>query len=105
MNKSIARKEISRIKENGKETIVNEYIEFEMDKGIRSSFYDLFEDYEYAQEHGVYYDLNDDILFIRVNFVLDELNDRLIDRSEDEITCEKILIDFLSQYKGYDIWF
>ena len=105
VNKSIARKEISRIRENGKEIIVNEYIEFDMDKGLCASFIDIFEDYEYAQEHGVYITQDNDIFSIDVDMVIDELNERLIDREEDEVMHEKILLEFLSQYKGYSIWF
>jgi len=104
-NKSIARKEISRIKENGKEIVIYEYIEFEMDKGIYGTLIDIFEDYEYAQDHGVFWNQDDDIQLIEVDKIVEELDDRMIEREEDEIFKEKLLKEYLyPKFKGYTIW-
>ena len=105
VNKSIARKEFSRLRENGQETIVNDYIEFEMDKDIYATLIEIFDDYEYAEEHGVFWNQDDDIHLIEVDKVVEELDDRMMEREADEIFKEKLLREYLyPKFKGYTIW-
>ena len=103
MNKSIARKEISRVVKDNKETIVNEFYEFEFDKAAYSALNNIFDDYEYARDHGVYSD-EDDFYLIDVDIVIEELQDRMLDEEEENIK-ERVLYEFLiPRWKGYKIW-
>ena len=104
-NKSIARKEVSRTEADGKEIIVNEIIHFNFDGGVLETMDMIFDDWEYAQEHGVYID-DEDITIIDVNMALDELEDRIMgdDTPDKEDTQNEILIrDYLEKFRGFTI--
>ena len=99
---SIARKEFSRLEEGNNETIVNEIIRFDFDKTILDDINFIFDDWEYAQEHGINY-WEDDLHLITVNELLDELDDRCLDDDYDS-KREKRIKKYLAKYKGFTIW-
>jgi len=104
--KSIARKEISRIEQNGKEVVTNEIIHFDFDGGVLEAISNIFDDWEYAQEHGIYSD-EDDVTMITVDMALDEMEDRIMrdDTPDKEDTQNEILIkDYLTKFKGFTIY-
>lgn len=103
MKKSIARKELSRVIKNNKETVINDYHKFDFDKAAYAALENIFDDYEYAQDHGVYCDRDNAFVFLEVDVVLDELKGRSLNDNEDNIE-EKTLSDFLKEWKGYTIW-
>jgi hypothetical protein len=103
---SIARKELSRTEQDGKETIVNEIIHFKFDGGVLESINLIFDDWEYAQEHGVYSD-DDGVTIIIVNQILDKLDDRIMndDTPDKDDTQNEVLVrDYLLKFKGFTIW-
>ena len=105
-DKSIARKELTRVEQDGKEIVTNEIIHFDFDGGIMETLDMIFDDWEYAQEHGVY--TNDDgITVIDVNMALDEMDDRILndDTPDKEDTQNEILIkDYLEKFRGFTIY-
>lgn len=104
-DESIARKEISRSETDGKETIINEIIHFKFDEGVMEAFDMIFDDWEYAQEHGVY--SNDDgISMIDVDMALDEMDDKIMDDDtpdKEDTFNEKLIRDYLLKFKGFHI--
>jgi len=103
---SIARKELSRIEQDGKETIVNEIIHFEFDSVVLEAIDMIFDDWEYAQEHGVFTN-DDDVTMIIVNQALDEMEDKIMgdDTPDKEDSSNEILVrDYLTKFKGFTIW-
>lgn len=104
-----ARKELSRTVIGYTEVIQNKYLKFDFDTYIRELIDDIFDDFEYAQEHGVYY-YEDDLYSIDVNSCIDELNDRLLmnddeeETEDDEKEPEEKIIEYLTPYKDFTIW-
>ena len=100
-----ARKELARSEADGKETIINEIVHFEFDPGVMEVMDLIFDDWEYAQEHGVY--SNDDgITMIDVNMLLDEMDDKIMadDTLDQEDTFnEKLIRDYLDKFRGFTI--
>lgn len=103
MKKSIARKELSRVIKNNKETVINDYHKFDFDKAAYAALENIFDDYEYAQDHGVYSDRDDAFVFLEVDAVIEELKER-VSNDPDCSLEEKTLRDFLKEWKGYTIW-
>jgi hypothetical protein len=103
---SIARKELSRTEVDGKETIVNEIKHFEFDAVVLELIEDIFDDWEYAQAHGVQGDEEYDIVFIEVDRCIDELDDRILDAEPDgeNATMEIKIKTYLEPYRGFTIW-
>ena len=99
----IARRFISKTIEGSKETIVNEIIEFDFDKAMKQTVCDLFEDWEYAQGHGVFYNQQEDLFSIDVDDCLEELKERQYNEDE-EYAQEKLLMNYLDKYSGYTIY-
>jgi hypothetical protein len=113
-----ARKEISRIEEKeilhnptlgmtGQETIINEIIHFDFDDGILQGISDIFDDWEYGKDHGIFVNEDEDIYMIEVNACLDEIEDRIMaDETPDKEDSqkEKLIKDYLEKYRGFDIW-
>lgn len=102
MKLSRARKEISRTENDGKETIVNEIIRFKMPPEIMEGLKDIFDDYEYGQENGVYSDL-DGFVTIDVDECVNALLERK-DYAEETYFIEDLLIEFFKKYAGFTIW-
>jgi hypothetical protein len=101
---AIARKEISRKEKNNIEHIKNSIIHFEFNDGIITSIKIMFDEYEYAQENGIYENQDDEIVYIDVNLLLEALNERIECADYDEnVSTEKIIIEYLEKYKGYKI--
>ena len=114
--KVIRRKEILRSIDDANdfktfevETIKNEYEEIDFDNDIYENITEnLFEDYEMAQENGVYYDLTGILHTIDVELAVEYLNDRINDKwtdDEDEYISEKLVRDYLLKFKGSVLWF
>ena len=65
----------------------------------------IFDDWEYAQEHGVY--SNDDgVSVIDVDMTLDEMDDKIMadDTPDKEDTFnERLIRDYLLRFKGFTI--
>jgi hypothetical protein len=110
---SIARKELSRTEENGLETVKNIIERFEFDDDVERILADIFDDYEYAQDNGLYFDAFDAISYIEVDKVLKELREKLEQEedieSDDEldenyIADLKTVINYLNLYTAYTIW-
>ena len=99
--KAIARKELSRKEKNNIEHIKNSIIYFEFDDGIISSIYMIFDEWEYAQENGIYNNQMDELIYIDVNLVLSCLKERIEDY--EDVFIEKLIIEYLEKYKGYKI--
>jgi len=101
---SIARKELSREFKDGKETVVNERIDFVFDENIIFSLDIIYQDdYEMAYHAGVGYDFNSDIHYLDVDKVLNDLSDRMCDDGCN-YDSEKKIIKYLKQFEGYSIW-
>ena len=110
MEKSIARKQVSRVVKYGRETVVNEYQKFEFDKDIHREMLDEFDDGEMAANNGVYGNVDDDISIIDVSRVCQYLSNLISDFSTEKDTEEnfryercKKMYDYLKQWKGYEI--
>jgi hypothetical protein len=103
MDKSIARKELSREVANDKETIINEIIYFEFDSGVLEAIDMIFDDWEYAQEHGVF--TNDDgVTLINVDDCIQEMEEKIKMNDDDDTFNEKLVRDYLMKFKGFSIW-
>ena len=96
---AIARKEISREFKDNKETIINERKDFLFDISIQEIIEEIFEDYEYARDKGVYWG-EDELYMIEVNSLLEECEQRL----EDEDSRERDIITYLKKWKDYKIY-
>jgi hypothetical protein len=101
--KSIARKEISRVEFDGTETIVNSIIHFDFDTEILERLGEIFEDYDYATSHNIYFNEDSDLVYIEVDSVIDEMEDRSLNDEEDNDVEKKIIV-YLTPYKGFTIW-
>ena len=107
MKQSIARKELSRVEENGKETIVNDIIHFDFDEGILCLLEEIFDDWEYASNHGINMLEDGETQIIDVDQALDELEDRIMgDETPDkeDTQREHTIKEYLEDYRGYTIW-
>jgi hypothetical protein len=104
IKKSIARKEISREFIDGKETVVNERVDFVFDEDVLFSLNIIYnDDYEMAYMAGVYYDFTQELYFIRVDKVLEDLDVRISDDGCN-YESEKKIIKYLQKWKGWEIW-
>jgi len=102
ITQSIARRELSRVEKNGKETVIYDIIHFDFDKEIREDIDFIFDDYEYAQNHGVNY-WEEDLYLITVNDLIEELKDKLLDNDYDG-EREKKMIKYFEKYQNFIIW-
>jgi hypothetical protein len=101
---STARRELSRIEADSKETVVNEIIHFNFDPAVESTILDMFDDWEYAQQHGIHFD-DDSLRLITVDSCIEEMQDRITSQNDPEETMrEEIIIEYLKQFKGFTIW-
>jgi hypothetical protein len=100
---SIARKELSRVESGNKEIVTNEIIRFDFDEAVLSGLEYVFDDWEYAQNHGVRCNEDDEILMIDVDECMEEIDGRIIDNEDDNIR-EKVIKEYLEKYKGFTIW-
>lgn len=103
MIQSIARKELTRTELDGKEMIINEIRRFDFDNKILAEIEEIFDDWEYAQNHGVFCNEEDEIVMMDVDIVLEELQER-IDCNEEYREYEKTIIQYLKDFKGFKIW-
>jgi hypothetical protein len=104
---SIARKETNRTEENGREIIFNDIIRFDFDAGVQSAIEDIFDDWEYAQNHGVQVSEDGELFLLDVTQLLDEMEDRIMNDGtpdNEDSHREKMIFDYLSKYKGFTIW-
>ena len=109
--KATRRKELSRKIEDNKEFVVNEIYKFEFDGGVMEAINEVFDDGEYAADHGVYLDWRlEEIALIKVDNVLEEVEERIHEQEQDGETdsCfyNRLIIirDYLKDWKGYTIW-
>lgn len=109
MSKAIIRKHQKTTVRLYKEIITNYYEEIDFDDKILNYICDyIFDDWEYAQDHGVYFDQEDELQCIKIDMMLDELHDRCIDRDEEEeCRIEKEIVTYCKKWKkkDYTIWF
>lgn len=104
--KCIARKEISRKITGTVEIVTNDIIEFEFENEFLFQLENIFDDWEYGQEHGVYQDEDGYVVNIDVNMCIEELEEKIVVASDEEyMTLLKDIVTFLSVYRGYVIWF
>jgi len=109
MEQSVARKQLSRVVVEGKETVVNEYKEFSFDKAIYAEMLNEFDDEEMAANNGVYGSVDDDISIIDVSKVCQYLSDQISDAEVDKETETyryerwKQIYDYLKPWKGFEI--
>ena len=106
MSESILRKELSREIKDGKEYVVNEFLKLQVPLEVEEAINWIFDDYEYAQDHGVYYNYDDDISLIDIDNMLECLEDKIQDAidEEEDYDKEKLVKEFFVKYKGFKIW-
>ena len=110
-NKQTLRKEISRIVEGDKETIVNEihYKENLITENEINELMEQYEDYEEAYSVGLAIDFNEDLVWIDVNLLFEGLEQYIesCDEEDKESQRYEIFVELkkkLEDWKDFTIW-
>jgi len=78
-----AQKREMKVKD-GKEYVINEFLKLQVPSEIEEAINWIFDDYEYAQDHGVFYSYDDDLSLIDIDNMLECLEDRILEAREED---------------------